>query len=74
MAYIIIDQDRRWVPEKKTQLVARLVDWGILKVKGKPIRTVSQPQLFRICCAETARRTRRRNKIHQTERCQLRLF
>ena len=73
MAYINVDGDMRWVPEKKGQLVERLSNWGISKIDGRPIRKISQPKLFRRCCAETRERTRRARVTRPTGDYQLSL-
>jgi hypothetical protein len=74
MAYINVDGDTRWVPYKKGQLVARLSDWGISKIDGKPIRKISQSQLFRFCCDETRRRTRQAKSARKIRYYQPSLF
>lgn len=74
MAYISVDGDRRWVPDKKSHLVERLSNWGISRINGKPIRRVSQTELLRRCRDETRKRTRRANLVRQTGYHQLRLL
>jgi hypothetical protein len=74
MAYIKVDGDVRWVPDKKGQLIRRLTEWGIAEIDGQPIRKAPQFQLYRRCCAETRRRTRQRNLVVHITHYQLPLF
>ncbi len=68
MAAVRVNGERRWVPERKRELVERLEKNGIWTVDGKPLRRVPKERLFKICCriiADQLRQEQRTRHLSQ---------
>lgn len=72
MAAVRVNGERRWVPERKKEIIERLEKRGVETVDGKQLRHVPKERLFKICCRVTAdqlrqeQRTRRQKQKQQT--------